>query len=156
MLKILDVGCGERLYSLATHSCDIALETEEQFQNGTVSKVDSSKNFILASVESLPYRSKVFDKVHCSNVIEHIENPWKAIRELERVTKLFLIIKVPHRFSRYAKAPFHKHYFNKTFFSRLGFEVKMTYMVFKLWKFALLGLALPNEVIAVKRFSRDF
>lgn len=38
-------------------------------------------------VESLNYASDVFDIVHCRNVLDHTEDPRRAISELKRVSK---------------------------------------------------------------------
>ena len=38
-------------------------------------------------VESLNYASNVFDIVHCRNVLDHTEDPKRAIEELKRVSK---------------------------------------------------------------------
>jgi SAM-dependent methyltransferase len=48
------------------------------------------------NVEHLKLKDKSFDTVLCMEVLEHTENPLKAIMELKRVTKKRLIITVPN------------------------------------------------------------
>lgn len=37
--------------------------------------------------EKLPYPDNSFDYVNCTEVLEHIENPWRVIRDIRRVLK---------------------------------------------------------------------
>src|SRR3989339_165774 len=50
---------------------------------------------ILGDILSLPFRSKSFDLVICSEVLEHIEDYKKAIIELRRVASKALLITTP-------------------------------------------------------------
>lgn len=50
---------------------------------------------IVASIEYLPFKSKIFDKVRCYHVLEHTDRPRECYKELRRVTKGSLRIRVP-------------------------------------------------------------
>ena len=50
---------------------------------------------VLASTEHLPFRDLIFRETRCWHVLEHVNNPKKAIRELKRVTYGTLNIRVP-------------------------------------------------------------
>ncbi len=58
--------------------------------------ISPSKGIIYGDVENLDYKDKYFDVVICSEVLEHVNNPVKAMKELKRVTKKRLIISVPY------------------------------------------------------------
>jgi len=53
---------------------------------------------VVASIEFLPFRDKVFDEVRCYHVLEHVDNPFKCLTELLRVGRK-VDLKVPtHNF----------------------------------------------------------
>jgi len=75
MVKMnLDVGCG------AKYRASIRLD------------VNRTKGIsILGSIHHLPFRDKVFKTVFCFHVLEHIDFPKKALKELCRVGELIKI-----------------------------------------------------------------
>lgn len=77
------------------------------------------KPFILANGQNLPFQNDIFSETLCHHVIEHVDDPFKLIDELLRVTKHKVTLTCPFRFSGYAKAPDHKHQFNKTWFRKV-------------------------------------
>jgi len=50
----------------------------------------------LASLYNLPFRANYFDTVLCSEVLEHLDKPEKALSELKRVSNKYCIICVPY------------------------------------------------------------
>jgi 2-polyprenyl-3-methyl-5-hydroxy-6-metoxy-1,4-benzoquinol methylase len=78
-----------------------------------------NKKFNLNDQNSLPYQKKFFDYVLCSEVIEHIENPWKLFRDIKKVLKKngILILTTPNIHSKKSKKIFQKnnyfHWFEK-------------------------------------------
>ena len=56
-------------------------------------------DILKADITSLPFPDNAFDLVTCLEVIEHLDNEKMllAIRELERVTKKYIIISIPNR-----------------------------------------------------------
>ena len=58
--------------------------------------IDPSEGVEYGDIHKLPYKDNSFDYVICSEVLEHVENPIKAMQELKRVTKKRLIITVPN------------------------------------------------------------
>jgi ubiquinone/menaquinone biosynthesis C-methylase UbiE len=44
----------------------------------------------------LQYKDNAFDLVLCNEVLEHVENPEKALQELKRVTSKYLLLSVPN------------------------------------------------------------
>lgn len=49
-----------------------------------------------ATIYHIPYQSRAFDLVLCLEVLEHLDNPEKAIAELKRITNRYCLIGVPH------------------------------------------------------------
>jgi SAM-dependent methyltransferase len=83
---VLDVGSGDKPFWRADVIVDKYLDDDQQRHSGSMF-YDKRKMFIKADVENLPFKNKVFDFVFCSHLLEHVENPDKAIRELTRVSK---------------------------------------------------------------------
>ncbi|GEM_PF-750024 len=83
---VLDVGSGDKPFWRADVIVDKYLNDNQQRHSGSM-VYDKNKIFIKADVEKLPFRDKVFDFVFCSHLLEHVENPDKAIMELTRVAK---------------------------------------------------------------------
>ncbi|MCH7850078.1 MAG: methyltransferase domain-containing protein [Nanoarchaeota archaeon] len=64
-----------------------------------------------------PFKANSFDEVLIDNVLEHLENPWRIMREIWRICKKSAIVRiiVPYYNSYYAYAdPTHVNYFNET------------------------------------------
>ena len=93
---VLDLGSGDKPFWRADVIVDKYLEDDRQRSSGPV-LLDKNKLFIKADVENLPFKDKVFDFVYCSHLLEHVENPVKAINEITRVGKSGYI-EVPRAF----------------------------------------------------------
>ena len=98
--KILDVGCGEGfvLVTLARNKIGKAYEgidnSKEAIRLGK--KMYPTLNIKIADIYDLPYKDNSFDLLICTEVLEHLEDPKKALSELRRVTKKYLAISVPN------------------------------------------------------------
>src|SRR5690606_36997727 len=99
--KVLDLGCGEGRHVISTYAegkkvisigVDLSLKdlrtTRERFANFSTIH-DANKYFGLsaASALQLPFPDHTFDKVICSEVLEHIPDYQQAIEEIHRVLK---------------------------------------------------------------------
>jgi len=76
--RVLDVGCGEKPYE----------PLFAQFATAYVG-VDPAENpraELMGSVEDLPVEDGSFDVVLCNQVLEHCDDPRRAVSELHRVT----------------------------------------------------------------------
>lgn len=93
--KVLDVGSGGYPFFRATHLADM-------FPGGTTHRVEALKRderpFTVVDIHALPYSDKSFDFVFCSHVLEHLDDPGRAIRELCRVGRAGYV-EVPTRLS---------------------------------------------------------
>lgn len=81
---ILDVGSGSRPLDEADVISDLYVETTKHRSSLLITK---DKPFIICTVMALPFRSKTFGFVNCMHVLEHLEEPSKALQELKRVAK---------------------------------------------------------------------
>lgn len=97
---VLDVGCGEGF-------------TLDRLQKEKIGKVFEGIEYEVSAVElanklyptidikqgdiyKLPYKSNSFDLVVATEVLEHLENPKKAYRELLRVSRKYVLMSVPN------------------------------------------------------------
>ena len=98
--NILDVGCGEG-FSLSL--------IQKSGIKAKLSGVDASKESLALGKKEFPHldlsygdiyalkaKDASYDLVLCTEVLEHLENPEKALRELRRVSRTYAIISVPH------------------------------------------------------------
>ena len=86
--RVLDIGCGggaamtvARARSRAVHGCDLA---------ETALHADGAPGAIRVCAdvnEGVPYRAAAFDTVTCLDVIEHVVDPARLLREAARVLR---------------------------------------------------------------------
>ena len=99
-LHLLDAGCGEGF---------VAGQIKRKWPCWNIIGIDGAKeavalakrfhadiDFRIGSLYGLAFPDKAFDIVICSEVLEHLEQPEKALKELQRVTKSVLLLTVPH------------------------------------------------------------
>lgn len=102
--KILDVGCGEGFYELVIsnlYDCNIvAIDNDKKILNMAKKQLGKNKKIKLElqNVKKLPYKSTSFDKIICTEVLEHINEDDVVVKELYRVLKPggILAITVPN------------------------------------------------------------
>jgi SAM-dependent methyltransferase len=77
-LRVLDVGCGEKPYLpyFATASEYVGVDVD-----------DGAQADLIGAAESLPVEDASFDLVLCIQVLEHVDDPARAVRELERAVR---------------------------------------------------------------------
>ena len=66
----LSIGCGDK-------PCDIGIDIRK-----------TKFTTVQASCEKLPFRELIFDKVSARMVLEHLDNPVVALKEVRRVLKV--------------------------------------------------------------------
>jgi 2-polyprenyl-3-methyl-5-hydroxy-6-metoxy-1,4-benzoquinol methylase len=114
--RILDAGCGEGFVItyllqgndwLTITGIDCSLEAIEmacQMVPPVLSKarpepsrrVKGGVLFDVGDLREMPYSDDSFDLVMCLEVLEHLPDPHKGLRELRRVTSAHCLISVPH------------------------------------------------------------
>ena len=77
-LRVLDVGCGDKPYLpyFATAAEYVGVDIDE-----------GSRADLIGPVERLPVDDASFDLVLCVQVLEHVDDPAAAVRELNRVVR---------------------------------------------------------------------
>jgi ubiquinone/menaquinone biosynthesis C-methylase UbiE len=112
----LEVGCG-------SYGHTPILETNYLLTD--IHKTKWNKRFVqlLCDVQHLPFQDESFGIVYASHVLEHVPNPLKAVREMLRVARKIVLVKVPHMLSKVARQdsnlPFdrHLHVFRRRWFT---------------------------------------
>ncbi len=99
--KILEVGCGEgntllTLKSMKKASYIAGIDIIDLNQKEKLDK------FICGDIEkrvsSLPFPETFFDIIICADILEHLVNPWKVVKELKKYLKLggYFIASIPN------------------------------------------------------------
>jgi len=118
-LSILDIGSGRGrfLIDVASRGGEaVGLELNDAYIKETLAKAEQNdlmvKN-VKGVAENLPFSNAIFDFVNFALVIEHIENPDKAIKEMARVLKINgqVYLGVPNRFG-FKDPHFHLYFVN--------------------------------------------
>jgi 2-polyprenyl-3-methyl-5-hydroxy-6-metoxy-1,4-benzoquinol methylase len=103
--RLLDAGCGTGHFSkLASEKG--AIVTSMDIGDRLLEKVAEKCNTerVIGSVLDIKFENNYFDFIICSEVIEHTENPYRAIMEFYRVLKPggVLALTVPNRFWKWS------------------------------------------------------
>lgn len=98
-VEILDVGCGE---GLVLHYLNDLKKIDKCYaiDHNEIEVMDAKRNIPFCNIEvgsiyDIPFKENFADLVICSEVLEHLEYPQKAIEELYRVTREYALISVP-------------------------------------------------------------
>ena len=98
--SVLDVGCGEgfTLQKLKDRGIGKKLEGIEYLDRAIEigNKIHPDLTLKQGNIYELPYKDNAFDVVLCTEVLEHLEEPEKALKELKRVAKHYCVISVPN------------------------------------------------------------
>lgn len=92
--KLLDVGCGKKPYR-EIFNVEQYIGVDWANTPHGLADVD-----IVTDASKLPFDSELFDTVLCTEVLEHVQNPYETIREIARVLKPggILILSTPFAF----------------------------------------------------------
>lgn len=137
-LVVLDLGAGDGLFSQfiidndsEIHCVDLSrhsLNKAAKFLNYPNLKKNKKKYFTQADISDLPFQDRSFDYVMLIEIIEHLENPIEALKEVFRVLKpngsLFLTTPNDH-----GKGFLYGKFKNIT--SRFGFRLKEFRNIYK-------------------------
>jgi SAM-dependent methyltransferase len=113
---VLDIGCREGSNLLYGRKADVCVGVDIDFKS-----VDYARQMsphcatFLASGTCLPFASGTFDVVLCCDVIEHVEEYDKLVKEIGRVTqpKGVLVLSTPDGNVTPKPAPFHVKHFTE-------------------------------------------
>lgn len=98
--NVFEVGSGEGISTQQLHNflgSEVVYEASELRENRIpmIKKRNPLVNVSQETIYSLSKESKSIDLVICLEVLEHLENPQKALKELSRVTKKYTLISTP-------------------------------------------------------------
>lgn len=102
--SFLDVGCADGLYVFDSlkmgYMKSVGVDISDNAVKRAIQKsktIENWKNvkFKIADAEKLPFDDNSFDVILCSETLEHLLEPVTAIKELQRISKKFVIISVP-------------------------------------------------------------
>ena len=96
--SVLEVGCGEG--KLADHLMGLSHQPE-QFEACDISLdklapgLNERIHFSAANIYQLPFDGGQFDLVVCCEVMEHLDDPARALAEIARVSSGWLLVSTP-------------------------------------------------------------
>lgn len=160
--SILDVGAGEMPYKdyckkLKYKSQDFGKYTGENVKTGIKSgKYDTKRVDIISDITEIPVKNKSFDYVLCTEVLEHIPDPLKALNEISRINKKRLILTAPfasltHFYPYFYYSGFSEQFY-RTNLPKFGYEVEETYTYGNY--FDLLGMELMRLPLIILNYSK--
>ncbi|MCI9045970.1 MAG: methyltransferase domain-containing protein [Hungatella sp.] len=99
-LKILDAGCGEGFITdLLYHNLENAEFTGVDFTEEALviaQQINKRIHFVQGDIYEMPFEDLSFDIVICTEVLEHLEDPEKAVLELKRLAREYILLTVPN------------------------------------------------------------
>lgn len=134
--RILDAGAGELQYKLwCAHLNYVSQDFAQYDGNGDsvglqTHQWDNSQLDIISDITAIPEPDESFDAIMCIEVLEHLPDPIKALRELARLLKFggLLIITAPFcsltHFSPYFFHTGYSRYFYDHWLAQLGLTVE--------------------------------
>lgn len=99
--KIVEIGAGEGYLTriLAENFPDSQIYASDISSSVLKIAKETLKNYKVSlstqNVEKLEYKSGEFDLVVCCEVLEHVESPKNALREIRRIAKNRVLLSVP-------------------------------------------------------------
>ncbi len=126
--RVLDAGAGMGPYRDLFAHCEYKTQDFGQ-EPSTVGKYTELD--YVSEITAIPVEDGSFDVVLCTEVLEHVPEPIKAIQEFSRILKTggLLILTAPLG-SRLHQEPYHfyggfSHYWYEKFLSEAGFDVEV-------------------------------
>lgn len=117
--KVVDVGSGRGKYKdLITKYCSSFTAVDNMSSDFQFGQGSSSPD-VISDVASMPFQDGNFDTVICTEVLEHVEDPFKLMKEISRILK-------PGGYAIFSSAwaaPYHKEPKDYWRFSLDGYEV---------------------------------
>ncbi|OGH02248.1 MAG: hypothetical protein A2798_03950 [Candidatus Levybacteria bacterium RIFCSPHIGHO2_01_FULL_37_17] len=98
--SVLDVGCGEGFTMQRMKDAGIGKTREGvEYSKDAIAiakKLYPDLNIKQGDIYNLPYKANSFELLVCTEVLEHLEYPKKALLELVRVSKKYVLLSVPN------------------------------------------------------------
>ncbi len=94
--SIIDIGCGEGFIVNCLNRPDITGVDISKKALNIAKQKNPGCNFCTGSVYDLSFKKNSFDLVLATEVLEHLENPEKALQEIKRISKNYCLFSVPN------------------------------------------------------------
>src|SRR5262245_44591802 len=86
--RIVEVGCGAgHLLAQVPAGRTFGLDLSEELLGRTAARLGREGAVVQGDAERLPFRSSSWDRVYCSEMLEHVPNPAAAVAEIGRVLR---------------------------------------------------------------------
>lgn len=97
--RVLDLGCGNGRHTIEATNWDcrvvaVDLDREELargrymfYADHNAGRLQGFAQFMMGDAQHLPFRDGAFDKVICTEVLEHVHDDERAMRELFRILR---------------------------------------------------------------------
>lgn len=99
-VSFLDAGCGEGFIDSIIYNNinDISLKGLEYTEEALniARKMNPQAEYIQGDIYNMPFEDNSADIVICTEVLEHLEKPEQAVRELLRVSRRYILLTVPN------------------------------------------------------------
>ncbi len=85
--NVLDVGCGEGNYAVYLKKRGAAFIAGVEIDSEAAAAARKKMDFVYAgsAEEKLPFEQGQFDLIICADVLEHLIDPWEALRNLKKL-----------------------------------------------------------------------
>lgn len=94
--SIIDIGCGEGFIANCLSRPDITGVDISEKALKIARRKNPGCNFCAGSIYDLSFKKNSFDLVIATEVLEHLENPDRALQEIKRISKDYCILSVPN------------------------------------------------------------
>lgn len=116
--KLLDVGCGGGVYTVkfAKYCSVYGIDSSDKLLHECKQNADDAGvniSLVLADAQKMPFKDKIFDKIAMIEILEHIPNTNKTLKEIFRILKDngSLCISIPTYFTEQIFSRIHPGYF---------------------------------------------
>lgn len=117
--RVVDVGSGHAKYRHLIKAFSTSYTTVDNLSSDDQFRGSDFKPDVISSVDAMPFQDEEFTTVICTEVLEHVEDPFKVVGEVARILKPggYAII------SSGWMAPYHKEPDDYWRFSVAGYKV---------------------------------
>ena len=97
--RVLEVGCGAgHLLAGLPAGRGVGLDLAESLLAKAARRLGGREGLVQGDAERLPFRAGAWDRVYCSEVLEHVPSPARALAEMRRVVgpRGVVVVSVPN------------------------------------------------------------
>lgn len=154
---VLDLGCGPDPNAPETYEKrEASFPRADILVDGSIDLVSfySGKGlrFCVSDAGRLPFRDGTFDFVWCSHLLEHVNDPRTACREIVRVGTRGRI-RTPSKLKELLRPNEHHHWMVSAFGNHLVFEEKSSDLFSPAWRAAVYTTPMQQWLEAISTFS---